>query len=381
MRFLLVCFLFATGSLIAQECTTQPGSSFYNKEVRELKRQSGRAATQSFGLPEVYKEVPIVFHILYAEGLTDVTEAAVLETVLDLNAKFNSAKFRFVLVGIYRKNLQDFPWYQEYITVPSTSNALPSMKGGTGMSKVFDIANAVGIDPPTTLNVYVLPRTFSVQGWSFIPPFGVTSINSKPKNPDGVWVRSATFAQSSAPGAPKPYNRNATLIHEIGHYFGLYHTFQGSFSCEDFGLPCESTGDLVCDTPPVKESTPLQNCAPPCAQPFDPSKPWADYEFDNHMDYLSGKCRKSFTDGQIARMHLYVSSKRLDLYREIPTPCLADLNQDGNVNSQDFLLYLSCHGQSYTTADCYKCDFNGDGLVGSADHLFFLSMIGQTCTR
>ena len=237
MRFLLVCFLFATGSLIAQECTTQPGSSFYNKEVRELKRQSGRAATQSFGLPEVYKEVPIVFHILYAEGLTDVTEAAVLETVLDLNAKFNSAKFRFVLVGIYRKNLQDFPWYQEYITVPSTSNALPSMKGGTGMSKVFDIANAVGIDPPTTLNVYVLPRTFSVQGWSFIPPFGATSINSKPKNPDGVWVRSATFAQSSAPGAPKPYNRNATLIHEIGHYFGLYHTFQGSFSCEDFGLP------------------------------------------------------------------------------------------------------------------------------------------------
>lgn len=40
------------------------------------------------------------------------------------------------------------------------------------------------------------------------------------------------------------------LAHEIGHFFGLYHTFETRFGIEKVdGSNCETAGDLICDTP------------------------------------------------------------------------------------------------------------------------------------
>lgn len=353
----------------AQECGTETSS----RDFRSLTRGVGRSAKN--GTVSVsFKEIPIVFNVLHDEKLLNVTDSAIILAVHDLNAKFNRAKFRFRLVAINRKPLKDFSWYNEYLTAPVNSNSLPSMKGGTGTSKVFEISNSMGVSPATTLNVYVLPRLFSVLGWSYIPPFGATTISPDPKNPDGVWIRTSTFAQN-----PASYNRNATLIHEVGHYLGLFHTFNGAFSCENFGLDCSTTGDLVCDTPPFKQSAYLPDCTPGCNVVILPSDPWGNYVQDNHMDYLADNCRRNFTDGQISRMHTYTVTNRKNVYSPISDFCLADLDNDGNVNSQDLLVYLSCHGSSFTTGSCYRSDFDGDGIVGVSDQLFLLSMIGQRC--
>lgn len=375
MRILSLFFLFLSASLVAQECPTEPSSSFYSKEVRNLKRRAGRNAQAAQVEDLTYKEISVVFHVLHDEKLLNVSDSTILVALNDLNAKFNEAKFRFVLVSINRKPLKDFSWYQEYMNEPLTSNKLPTLYG-PGSTKLFEIAQTMSVNPNTTLNIFVQPKVYNALGFSFIPPFGATSINPAPKPPDGVWIRTSTFSLNSS-----SYNRNAVLIHEVGHYLGLFHTFNGAFSCQNFGLDCATTGDLVCDTPPFQKSNFLPDCTPACNVEILQSDPWFGYVQDNHMDYLADNCRRSFTSGQIARMHRYVDENRKSVYRTISSACLADVDRDGVVTSQDFLLYLSCHGQSFTVGDCYKCDFNGDGLVGSADHLFFLSMVGETCTR
>jgi hypothetical protein len=78
-----------------------------------------------------------------------------------------------------------------------------------------------------------------------------------------------------------------TLTHEIGHWLGLLHIFQGG---------CGSTGDGVTDTPKQKKSVgcpryPKVDCTSPAM-------------FMNYMDYST--CRFFFTVGQAKRMKEYI---------------------------------------------------------------------------
>ncbi|MBK9317377.1 MAG: hypothetical protein IPM91_00075 [Bacteroidetes bacterium] len=62
---------------------------------------------------------------------------------------------------------------------------------------------------------------------------------------DGVVVLYSCVGGPSAPGTSHPYHLGRTATHEVGHYLGLYHTFQGG---------CSVNGDLVSDTPPARRA-------------------------------------------------------------------------------------------------------------------------------
>lgn len=97
-------------------------------------------------------------------------------------------------------------------------------------------------------------------------------------------------AQTVPGGNRKDANLGKTTTHEVGYWFGLYHTFYGG--C-DFG-------DSVDDTPAQAEAgSPEIGCAEP--RDTCPDQPGNDPMF-NYMDYTGDACYREFTPGQKARM-------------------------------------------------------------------------------
>jgi hypothetical protein len=131
---------------------------------------------------------------------------------------------------------------------------------------------------PTDLNLYIGHAGSGSFGWGTQP----TELDRAPKL-DGVVIARRTMPG----GAGGHYSAGDAVVHETGHWLGLFHTFAGK---------CEGRGDLVADTP--REARPSYACPThrdTCAAPGnDP--------VHNFMDYSYDSCVNQFTAGQVSRM-------------------------------------------------------------------------------
>ncbi|MET0838725.1 MAG: zinc metalloprotease, partial [Marmoricola sp.] len=227
--------------------------------------------------------LPVYAHIIHGrhKGERSVTRAKVRTLVATLNGGLAGnqsqysppLRYRFVLMrtDVTRND----GWYHAFLF---------------GRRDVA-AKRALHVGGPRTLNLYINgggPKQNPILGWARFP----WQYAATPKL-DSVTVNKAGLRGGSASG----YNLGDTVIHEVGHWLGLYHTFQGG---------CSTNNDLVTDTP--AEAQPSFRCA--YGRDTCPDDPGPDPIF-NFMDYSYDYCMKRFTEGQVQRVDAAMAEWRL----------------------------------------------------------------------
>ncbi|WMJ74298.1 M43 family zinc metalloprotease [Cytophagaceae bacterium ABcell3] len=243
---------------------------------------------------EVYK-IPVVIHVLYRNGREEV--------------------------GV-EENITDYEIYKYLEELNNQLRKVPGSSGdGNGVDTRIEVVLATK-DPegiPTSginrVNASSVPH-FNTLGYSFN--------NSNPSLDNTAAIRDITTwdrtkylniylawginynggfyaGLGGTFGAAMQYNTDPkTWTHEIGHCFGLLHTFEDGCNEAD----CETEGDRVCDTPPTTQnafSGNMGDCigASPCGTTA---------QIRNYMDYSLRTCRNKFTAGQMDRMHAFLEN-------------------------------------------------------------------------
>jgi hypothetical protein len=250
----------SAGGAAVQRCATSDlmdvEMQAVEQEVRAKKTQKSPSeahATASY-------VINVHFHVIMnsaGEGAT--SDALIGRQMRALNEGFVGTGYSFVLASVDR-TVND-AWYNMGYNSQAERRAKTALRRGSA----------------DDLNIYSTSGG-GYLGWATWPH----KYQSQPEL-DGIVV-----ARESLPGgAYSNYNEGDTATHEVGHWLGLYHTFQNG---------CSANGDYVEDTP--AERFPARGCPigqDTCAASgLDP--------IHNFMDYSYDPCMFEFTAGQGLRM-------------------------------------------------------------------------------
>lgn len=239
-----------------------------SRRMRELRVAADPSAALERSSGSV--TINVYFHVITnKKGAGNVSDAAIANQITVLNQAYSgitggaNTPFRFQLAGTDRT--KNDKWYTAVL----------------GTRNERDMKNALHRGTARDLNFYTNNMGQGLLGWATFPweYAGAPTM-------DGVVCHFASLPG----GTLAPYNLGDTATHEVGHWLGLYHTFQGG---------CTLTNDEVTDTNAQASSTsgcPVgrDSCQIDGPGKLDP--------IENFMDYSTDSCMYLFTAGQSVRM-------------------------------------------------------------------------------
>ncbi|MFM8999278.1 MAG: zinc metalloprotease [Actinomycetota bacterium] len=270
----------ADGYGLVEEPMRIPRVDPVNKALQSFKK-AGTLTDFEARAAKADRTIDVYFHkIVGPNGEGDVPDSWITAQIAILNSAYAGADtatggtrpagraaktgFTFVLKGI----------------TESVNGGWFNLSPGTAAEQAMKQSLRVG--GRNVLNIYSAKLTQFLLGWATFPWWYDEDPAYEATEYDGVVLH----YESLPGGGFSNYNLGDTGTHEVGHWLGLYHTFQGG---------CAG-GDLVSDTAP--EASPAFACPTgrdTCAGGgVDP--------IHNFMDYTYDSCMYQFTKGQATRM-------------------------------------------------------------------------------
>ena len=294
--------------------TAQCGTDEYNRRLVQDKVQPGEnyveylERTRGFEFEENYdaktkkaiRTIPVVFHVVHAYGEENISKEQIEDQMRIINEDFQRLNADTSQTREYFKD-RAANFELEF----KLARIAPDGSCTEGITRTFDPINTIEDytdfdnevktavtpwDRSKYLNIWIVTEIMSDGEGTIL---GYAQFPGRSAATDGVVM---IHDRVGSIGTASAGDKGRTLTHEIGHWLGLYHPFQGGCSSNN------NRTDQVDDTPPVAEAsygcTASQN-PNTCSNDF----PNEVDNVENFMDYANGGCMNMFTNGQKARVN------------------------------------------------------------------------------
>jgi hypothetical protein len=270
------------------------------KQANEIGLQASQQPMQKAG---TIRYIPVVFHIIHKNGLENISQAQIMDQIRIINEDFrrkpgtNGGKNTYSVAADMEFEFR-------------LAQYDPNGNKHDGINRIFsnqtdNANNAVKAlsywNSEKYLNIWVVNTIAPISGSSGIVlgyaqfPF---QRSSQPTT-DGIVVRADQIGML---GIGDKSQAGRTLTHEIGHWIGLFHTFQGG---------CTGNGDGVGDTPPcASASSGCDKTRNSCNNDLPNQRDMV----ENYMDYSDGNCLELFTQGQKSYAYTQMQQYRSFIY-------------------------------------------------------------------
>lgn len=267
-------------------------------------------------------QVPVVIHVMHigeTEGVgNNISDAQIMSGMQQINDAFRNvdgngidAEIEFVLAK-QNPDCEATTGIIRYDASGITDYATDGISGGSSGADEVALKAASKWPNESYYNIWLVSEIngndggFGTQGYAYFP--GASSAR------DGAIVLNTAWGNVGTANVWN--NQSKTAIHELGHGFNLYHTFNTLNDADTTanGCPsntsCSTEGDKCCDTDPHKVSASFT-----CTD-SDINECTGNVFGDvvhNYMDYSDQDCQIMFTQDQIDRMRATLEGTRAGL--------------------------------------------------------------------